>query len=255
MRDFGGDLNLRIAWVDDSPRGYSQSILDRPNDALNVEIAVPEDDDAVAIATALHAAAVARQREGALNRFRASVLGDGVMARYWTGAGFEVVERFHRLSLRLPTQLPRATTQVNIEELTPSSANLHAAHALYRDGTLDQPGGGEPEDFASWTNGLGDGTRRLIGVLDGTVVGYASLRTSEARPTTAFNSLTSVAREVRGRGIGYALKAAVVSWSQDHGFTELETASTSQNLRMRAINETLGFKPLPDVLLFEQPRS
>jgi GNAT superfamily N-acetyltransferase len=251
VRDFGGDLRLTIAWVDESPLGYSQSILDRANDVLNLEIAVLVADDATEVAAALHAAAAKRQQAESLSRLRASVLGHGAMAQYWTGAGLEIVERFHRLALRLPVRVPPMSTQIQVEELTSSNSILNAAHALYRDGVLDQPGGGDPDDLASWIQRLGDGTRRLVGTMDGAVVGYASLRTTEARPTTAFHTLTTVAREHRGRGIGQALKAGVIEWAQDHGFTELETASATENIRMRAINEALGFQPLPAVLVFE----
>jgi len=61
-----------------------------------------------------------------------------------------------------------------------------------------------------------------------------------------------VAREHRGRGIRLALKAGVSDWAQDHGFTLLETASATENIRMRAINDALGFQPLPTVLVFEK---
>jgi mycothiol synthase len=59
------------------------------------------------------------------------------------------------------------------------------------------------------------------------------------------NGLTAVRRSHRRRGLATALKRAQISWAAANGFRELVPSSVEGNEAMRAVNERLGYKPLP----------
>ena len=49
----------------------------------------------------------------------------------------------------------------------------------------------------------------------------------------------------RRRGIATALKRAQFAWAAAHGYREVVTEMAGDNAAMRAVNERLGYRPLP----------
>jgi mycothiol synthase len=69
--------------------------------------------------------------------------------------------------------------------------------------------------------------------------------TRRESPTRLENGLTAVRRSHRRRGIATSLKRAQFAWAFEHGYRELVTAMVVGNEAMRAVNERLGYRPLP----------
>jgi RimJ/RimL family protein N-acetyltransferase len=65
--------------------------------------------------------------------------------------------------------------------------------------------------------------------------------------------MTAVARDWRGRGVAMALKRATIAWAVARGLEALETANDTDNAPMRAVNQRLGYRPLPDEIYFRGP--
>ena len=82
--------------------------------------------------------------------------------------------------------------------------------------------------------------------LDGDeVVGYARLYAMLALPQRLENGFTGVRHSHRRRGLATALKRAQVAWAAARGYRELVTSTVEGNEAMRAVNERLGYRPLP----------
>jgi GNAT superfamily N-acetyltransferase len=87
--------------------------------------------------------------------------------------------------------------------------------------------------------------------LDGDgVVGYAGLYPTGV-PHRLEHGLTAVRQSHRRRGIGTALKRAQIAWAAEHGYRELVTGMVEANVAMRAVNERLGYRSLPAVVIVE----
>jgi GNAT superfamily N-acetyltransferase len=80
----------------------------------------------------------------------------------------------------------------------------------------------------------------------GEVIGYASLMRIPGRGDAAWHDMTAVAPAHRGRGIATALKRATIAWAIDAGMRVLETGNDVDNAPMRAVNASLGYRPIPD---------
>lgn len=249
FRRHGAALTVTGAWVGDELGGYLQAILDREENILHVEISVLSSADPQVTCLLDHAATGAALRSG-VGRMRAGVLGDGSLYDHWMRRGFSLVQRYRRLALELSAEDPPTPAVIDVRLLGPDDPFSRQAHVMYADGVRDQPGSGTPAGFDEWSDNAG-GAIRILGLEQGRPIGIASLHVTQARPTTAFHSLTTVHRDARGRGLGNHFKAAVVGWARDAGYTRLETASDESNAPMRAINAALGFQALPDVVIFE----
>ena len=89
--------------------------------------------------------------------------------------------------------------------------------------------------------------------LDGDeVVGYARLHTT-GLPHRLEHGLTAVRRSHRRRGLATALKRAQIAWAAEHGYRELVADMVEANVGMRAVNERLGYQPLPPVFIVSGP--
>ena len=82
------------------------------------------------------------------------------------------------------------------------------------------------------------------------VVGYASI---DVLPGGGFHGLTGVKRAWRRRGVGTALKVAQIRVARRAGLERLATESAEANLAMRRLNESLGYRPAPGVIVFHGP--
>ncbi|MBK8541975.1 MAG: hypothetical protein IPL60_18555 [Ardenticatenia bacterium] len=57
--------------------------------------------------------------------------------------------------------------------------------------------------------------------------------------------LTGVAAAWQRRGLGMAVKVAATHWAKAAGWERLNVGTAGVNAGMRAINDALGFKPMP----------
>lgn len=82
--------------------------------------------------------------------------------------------------------------------------------------------------------------------LDGDeVVGCARPYAVPAVPGRLENGLTAVRKSHRRRGIATALERAEIACAAARGHRELATPSVAGNAAMRAVNQRLGYEPLP----------
>lgn len=87
----------------------------------------------------------------------------------------------------------------------------------------------------------------------GRVVGYASVVVEAGRPTVGYHDMTAVDPAWRRRGLATALKRATIAWAARAGLEALETGNDESNAAMRAVNASLGYRPLPDLVFFRGP--
>jgi len=85
------------------------------------------------------------------------------------------------------------------------------------------------------------------------IVGYARLYSVPALPHRLENGLTAVRRSHRRRGVATALKRAQISWAAANGYREIVTSMVTGNDAMRAVNERLGYRPLPAWIVVRGP--
>jgi mycothiol synthase len=107
------------------------------------------------------------------------------------------------------------------------------------------------EEDATGPDVLPGGT--LVALAKGRVVGFSGLVRRAADPHLAEHGLTFVAASHRNRGIATALKHAQIAWASRNGFRELQTSTQDANAPMRAVNDKLGYEPLPAWIRFEAP--
>jgi len=88
----------------------------------------------------------------------------------------------------------------------------------------------------------------FVALDDGSVVGYARLYET-GLPHRLEHGLTAVRRSHRRRGLATALKQAQIRWAADNGYSELVSDMVEGNAAMRAVNERLGYRPLPPVVV------
>lgn len=63
----------------------------------------------------------------------------------------------------------------------------------------------------------------------------------------AYNLMTGVLKEYRGRGIAQALKVKAIDYAKKNGAKYIRTHNNSKNLPMLAVNRKLGYLPQPGV--------
>ena len=73
------------------------------------------------------------------------------------------------------------------------------------------------------------------------IVGMAGLNYDADQPDRAENTLTTVRRDWRGRGLARMLKETATAWASEQGIREIYTWTQTGNENMRAVNERLGF--------------
>ena len=136
---------------------------------------------------------------------------------------------------------------------------LAQVHALYvevmRDVPLpgplriDPPPSWLEDHLLRWPTSLPDA---CLVARDGSAhVGLCILHRSDEDPGTLDHLLTGVASAHRGRGIGAALKLATIAHGRARGYRRIRTAVESNNPRMLALNEALGFVKRGGLILLE----
>jgi len=68
----------------------------------------------------------------------------------------------------------------------------------------------------------------------------------------AYNAMTGVHRDHRGKGLGLAVKVEVLRRAQAAGFSHVRTDNHQRNAPMLAINQRLGYRRLPAVIELER---
>ncbi len=176
---------------------------------------------------------------------------------FWSRRGFAEVGREERCRLDLAdaaagrevVAVPAGVTLVTLAGRPELEAGIYA---VGREAIADVPGAdaydaGDLEHFL-------DGELRIPGLIGEcavvamageVVIGYAILVRSEARPTVACHEMTAVARAWRGRGIARAMKETQIVLARAAGLEALEADNERRNAPMRALNERLGYTPLP----------
>lgn len=76
-------------------------------------------------------------------------------------------------------------------------------------------------------------------------VGLSELFRDTAIPGTLTTGFTGVRRELRGRGIAFALKLRALDWAKRNGYREVRTWNSTLNAPMLGINVKLGFARQP----------
>jgi GNAT superfamily N-acetyltransferase len=84
------------------------------------------------------------------------------------------------------------------------------------------------------------------------VVGFASLDVA-GPPGQAYHGLTCTARAWRGRGVALALKRTQIAAARRAGLHRLVTESEERNEPMRRLNEKLGYRPIPGMVVLRGP--
>jgi GNAT superfamily N-acetyltransferase len=126
-------------------------------------------------------------------------------------------------------------------------------HATHADVPSDiESGGSTFEEWRRFT--LGDpllDPEGSVVVLDGDdqPVALAWLSVDRGRGL-AGNAMTGTLREHRHRGLARLAKLATVRWAVENGIRRISTGNDSTNRDMLALNQHLGYRPLPDFMVF-----
>lgn len=108
---------------------------------------------------------------------------------------------------------------------------------------------GEVPPYEEWLEQEAGADGPALVALDGDrVVGYARLCQTGLSHRLE-HGLTAVRHSHRRRGLGSALKQAQIKWAADNGYRELTSEMVEGNAPMRALNERLGYRQLPPVII------
>jgi len=183
---------------------------------------------------------------------------DGVA--YLRARGFEEVTRYENVELQLAGLDPPELDAPPGVEVVSRAERPDLVEAVYAVAAAVIPTipGSEPSeiDFESWRAHDVERPGALpelsfAALADGEVIGYASLL---VRPHgDGIHLMTAVLPEWRGRGVGGALKRAQIRAGCAHGLGRLVTINEERNLAIRRLNERLGYRPLPALLVLRGP--
>ncbi len=178
--------------------------------------------------------------------------GDEESLRFATRRGFEEVTRDVEVLLEIaPGDGEIAPGIVELGDEHRRGAHTVAAECVPE---MALPQHAEVEPFDQWLEREERNSPVAFVALDGDeVVGYARLYELSAFPQRLENGLTAVLKSHRGRGIATALKRAQIAWAAEHGYRELKTSMVAGNDGMRAVNERLGYRPLPGWIVVRGP--
>ncbi len=185
---------------------------------------------------------------------------DGGAIAFLEKRGYREVERQKAVALELGPLEPlpvEAPAGVEIQSWEERPDLLPAMFELYREANADIPGlDAEAEmTFEDWSvRELERPARRhdlsFVAVAGDELVGLATL---DIFPAGGFHGLTAVARAWRRRGVGRALKRTQIAAAKAAGLERLYTESEERNEPMRRLNEQLGFRPIPGMVVMRGP--
>ena len=162
--------------------------------------------------------------------------------------GFAEVEREVELVLDLDGEEQAGEPPPGIRLVPLDAGRFDEAFALYAQGVGDMPGA---DDYVVTRDRFAqevDEAPLVLVALDGErVVGYAALE--RLTDDVLGHQLTTVARTHRRRGIAGALKRAQVAWAARHGIRRLVTDTHADNVATQKLNERLGYRALPPLVV------
>ena len=177
--------------------------------------------------------------------------------------GFEIVSRERGLELELRDVVPPSVAPPDGIQITPWDGGPELAAGMYEvavEAFPDVPGYEDdpiepPAEWMAFHLGgpAGPPEATFVALAEGSVVGYAKLRVSPARPGVGVHGFTGVKRAWRGHGIAGALKRAQIAWAVEAGLERLATENEVRNEPIRRLNERLGYRPVPGRILLKGP--
>jgi mycothiol synthase len=162
--------------------------------------------------------------------------------------GFEEYDRQVELSRELrPTEdEPSPPPGINLAVL--DEDRLEQAYTVWVEGFPDMPLSPQipAPSYEEWLEEEVSGPVTYIALHAGRVVGAAALL--DRADGLAEHGLTAVLRSHRRKGIGTALKQALIHWAAGRGYHESTTWTQDGNAAMQAVNVKLGYRPRPAVI-------
>jgi GNAT superfamily N-acetyltransferase len=165
--------------------------------------------------------------------------------------GFEAFDREVHLVRDLAGEeehpaLPRGTKIGALRE-----DEHEAAYRVYAEGVADIPSPVPLEPtFNRWWRGVQESPLVLVAREGGRIVGYAEL--GRQADDVLGHELTAVARTHRRRGIARALKQTQIAWAAERGYRRLSTDADWENVAIRRLNESLGYRALPPRIMVKK---
>ena len=258
------DPILLLATVDGEPAGFALAGVFPEQEAepfAYAELGVAPDFRGRGVGAALLSALSAHVRGLGKSELQLEVGDeDSGAIGYLEKRGFREVERQKAVALDLealeppPVEPPEGVVLKAWAE-RPDLAG--AMFELYREASADIPGldGETVWTFEEWrVRELKRPARRhdlsFVALAGTEVVGYATL---DVFPAGGFHGLTAVARGWRRRGVGRALKCSQIAAAKAAGLERLYTESEERNEPMRRLNQDLGFRPIPGMIVMRGP--
>ena len=139
--------------------------------------------------------------------------------------------------------MPEAAMQLHTREMT--DADRDSVLRIYQEGIETGNATFETRvpDWTQWT-GSHAPECRLVAVSDAKVAGWAALSPVSRRAVYRGVAEVSVyvARDVRGRGVGRVLLAALIECAEAAGFWTLQASIFPENEATRSLHASLGFR-------------
>jgi GNAT superfamily N-acetyltransferase len=260
----GVGLAYVVARLDGAPAGcgFVGALPGAESDPfVRADVSVVPERRGRGIGSALYETVSAHARSTGKDGLQLEVKEDDPESLAWAERrGFAEVEREKAVSLDLAAAEPGLELPPGIE-LVRRVDHPELEREMYAVGleaSADIPGDGAYEPtFEQWRSfEIERPSRRpelsFLALEEGRVVGFASLDVF-GDSTTGYHGLTAVARSARRRGVGRALKLAQIRAAAEAGLTRLVTESEERNVAMRALNESLGYRPLPGMIVLRGP--
>lgn len=255
-----------LAWLDGATAGYGQVLEQgdmRGGEVAVADFGVPVRVRGRGIGTALYAAVSDHARDLGKPVLQCDLWEDELDGLdFLRKRGFVEVERFSRVRLSLddaPTDsvAPPSGIEILPAESVPDRAGgmYVVACEAYADMPSTDPIRVAYDDFRGWEVERDSlrGDLSFVAVAGGEIVGFGTVSVPGEDGKEGWHSLTAVARAWRRRGIARALKRAEIAAAKQAGLEGLTTFSELRNTGMRALNERLGYRPLPSQLRLRGP--
>ena len=264
LRHRSGSSAYFVARVDDEPVGCASCLVFPGTEGgsfAHADVSVLAENRRHGIGTALARAVSEHARKLGKIGLTVEAREDTPEAStYLEKRGFVEVERQKALALQLagldlPGPQPPTGVQIVTLEHRPE-----LDRAMYRVGLeagRDIPGLDSEHEpsFEQWRSFEIERPSRkpewiFVAVAGDDVVGYASL---EGYGDVAVHGLTAVRRAWRRRGVARALKLSELRAAQAAGVRRVLTESEERNEPMRRLNESLGFRSIAGMIVYQGP--
>jgi mycothiol synthase len=258
-----GPVHL-LAILDDEPAGFGVAGVFPEQEAepfAFADLGVLQESRRRGVGSALHAALSEHVRSLGKEALQLEVPEqDAEAIGFFQKRGYLEVERQKAVELDLSAlepERPQPPPGIEIFSWAERPDLTPGMYELYREASADIPGLDAETGWtaAEWrVRELERPSRRydlsFLAVADDEVVGYATL---DVFPAGGFHGLTAVARAWRRRGVGQALKRSQIAAAKEAGLDKLFTESEERNEPMRRLNDELGFRPIPGMVVLRGP--